>query len=400
MPALDRALDFLLEHAPITLSEARQALWRAGLTERGWDPRSILAVAVQCGRETELEVRTVGQEFWVVTQQIEGDELSALLKLARRQAGASGSSHIDEVLAEAEHAQLTFTPKLALRALRANFQFLVDDWFWIPDLKPQRNRLRNVLRKMLSVSPQIQVSQLRDGVRRHFKHRQNRGIGTWRLTAPPQQVLLAFLAAHPEFAVADDIACSVEPLDWRAELSPGEQIFVETLLDAEGRILRREDLWGQCSAKGMSSATFNAYLGGCPVVRQVTLGVWGLRGFQPDPVVVEVVRIGTARPRTRRVDFVGWTENGPQLEMILPGEVSNCVIGIPAAIRPYICGQSFAAVFKDGSPCGTVRIAPNGSSWGYGQFLRRTGADPGDVLRVSFDLAGHKVRLELLDEGL
>ena len=147
MPALDRALDFLLEHAPITLSEARQALWRAGLTERGWDPRSILAAAGHCRGDTELVVRNIGgQEFLVASQQIEGDQIRALLRIARKQAGASGASHVDEVLAEAEHTELTLDIKLARRILRGNFQFLVDDWFWTPDLKPERNRLRNVLR--------------------------------------------------------------------------------------------------------------------------------------------------------------------------------------------------------------------------------------------------------------
>jgi hypothetical protein len=64
-----------------------------------------------------------------------------------------------------------------------------------------------------------------------------------------------------------------------------------------------------------------------------------------------------------------------------------------------VCGRSFTAVTHDGTATGTIAIDERGASWGYGQFLRRRGAEPGDVLTIRFDLSTERAILSLGDEA-
>jgi hypothetical protein len=79
------------------------------------------------------------------------------------------------------------------------------------------------------------------------------------------------------------------------------------------------------------------------------------------------------------------------------------VVGIPAAIDHYIFGQRFTARAEDGSIVGELAVDEKRTSWGYGPYLSRYGADEGDILRIEFDIVVGKATLklggnELMDE--
>jgi hypothetical protein len=64
-------------------------------------------------------------------------------------------------------------------------------------------------------------------------------------------------------------------------------------------------------------------------------------------------------------------------------------------VAPYVSGRRFAARTEEGADAGTVVVDEKGSSWGYAPFLNRAGADEGDTLVVSFDLAADEAVLAL-----
>lgn len=400
MPALGRALQTLVESSPIAVAEASQLLRRSGITSRACDPNSVLIAATDCGMHVQLETHCVrGENVLIDPVRLKAIDIDRLVKVARKQAGASRVSRVDEVIAELAVSGLDLEPELAQRVLGSSCSFLTESWFWFPDIKPNRNRLRNVLRKILSVCVSVEVGVARDGIRRHYNNRQSRGLGTWRLLPPTRNALTAFVVAHPEFSLERNEIVSVTRLDWREELSGDERSLMGILWAARGQILRREEFHEVSSSKGVSAASFSHWLSDSPVVRQVATGVWGIRGQRVDPALVETLRSRSGRSGGKRVDFVEWTDGGPRIEVRLPGEINSVVVGIPAAIRSYVSGQCFDVVTSDGDSCGAVRIVSNGSSWGYGRFLRRVGADPGDLLRVDFDLADKTVRLEIVDDA-
>ena len=74
---------------------------------------------------------------------------------------------------------------------------------------------------------------------------------------------------------------------------------------------------------------------------------------------------------------------------------------MPAAIARLVAGKRFGAKSEDGSSAGTIALNDAGMSWGYLPFLSRSGADNGDILLVTFDLAQEEATLALTtDEGL
>ena len=73
---------------------------------------------------------------------------------------------------------------------------------------------------------------------------------------------------------------------------------------------------------------------------------------------------------------------------------------MPGAIKRYLAGRKFAAKDDDGIEHGNVRINDEGSSYGFGPFLRQRGADEGDILIAEFDLNGGTALLRLGDDEL
>jgi hypothetical protein len=68
---------------------------------------------------------------------------------------------------------------------------------------------------------------------------------------------------------------------------------------------------------------------------------------------------------------------------------------VPGAIRHYVAGRDFEAKDEDGIGYGSIRVNDEGSSWGFGRFLRQRGADEGDILVIEFDLVKSAAVLRL-----
>src|SRR5262249_23700542 len=95
----------------------------------------------------------------------------------------------------------------------------------------------------------------------------------------------------------------------------------------------------------------------------------------------------------------GWESDGTLSVTTVVTNVSSPVIGIPGAIAHYVAGRSFRAMTEDNTATGTIALDERGASWGYGPFLRRRGAEPGDVLSVRFDLSTDGAILSLGNEA-
>jgi hypothetical protein len=150
----------------------------------------------------------------------------------------------------------------------------------------------------------------------------------------------------------------------------------------------------------MNPNTFSQYLSASPVISHVGTDMWSLRGIKLDPTAVEALREANAeRPNERRIIDHGWTEAGNLwLAARLPDSSSPLVLGIPSAIRRFVKGREFQAMDEFGSAVGTVRVNDEGTSYGYGPFLTRRGADAGDILLISFRISEGLSTLRLIDD--
>jgi len=323
-----------------------------------------------------------------------------LMTIVQRQCGASGVTNLEEMLAEARSRNLKVKEKDLTQLLNIidEFEFLDDQWIWHPKGKLERNRLRNVTRRMLSVTSRISVSSLREGVRREYTYRRSRGLGTWPLLVPPKHILSRFYEQHAEFSVDEfGYVESTEPLSFQIELQFNEQVLVEVFRSTPAGVLDRSGCANGCIKRGMNQNTFNLYMTYSPVVEHLGTDLWTLRGSQVDPAAVQALRDANAmKPPVKRVLDHGWNESGSLWVAVrIPQLFTSFVFGIPAAIRHLLDARSFKAVDENNSDFGTIRILDDGTSIGYGKFLRQRGADENDVLVVFFDLIGDKAELRL-----
>jgi hypothetical protein len=246
---------------------------------------------------------------------------------------------------------------------------------------------------MLSVAPRLSVASIRQGLRRSYTYRRIDVV-------PPSDVLREFFREYPEFVIdAHDVVTSVEPLNYLRELGDTERILVEVLRGIPSGLLDRAELEAAVTGRGVNPSTFSVFTTYSPVLDHPAVNVWCLRGHDVQPAAVEALRdIVATRGRPRRMIGYGWQEDGTLSVTTVVNNVSSPVIGIPSDVSRYVADRQFAAFTQDGSDTGTIVIDDRGTSWGYGPFLRRRGAEVGDVLTIRFDLVGEQVTLLLADE--
>jgi hypothetical protein len=394
IPALERAITALDDQAPVPTSVAATSFVERGIASIPFQAAGVLRAAETFGYECDL---TIGTRDGIDYVQAPGDQgISAVLRTARNEAGRVGVSNADEVQAELSAEGRTLSDDVVRRLLGTSPKvvFLTGDWFWMPDIPPGRNRLRNTTRLMLSVSPRLSLQSVRHGLRRRYR---------WRHIdlVPPLEVLREFYRANPEFEVdSNDNVTSNEPLDYRKELGDAERVFVEVLRAVPTGLLDRAELEATVTGRGVNPSTFGVYTTFSPILDHPALNVWCLRGHDVDPAAIQALKdIVATREPVRRTIRAGWDADGRLSITTILGSVSSPVILIPASVSRYVSGRSFHAVTQEGSPAGTVTLDERGTSWGYGPFLRRRGAESGDALTISFDLAAETATLLLVDDS-
>ncbi len=404
LPALERALEVLAEIAPLDVYKAAEKLKERGIATIPFSPEGVLGAAEFCGHAATFELESSRHSVFVITNSIMA-YASRVKLLATRLAGASGCTNVAEVTAEAAKADILVDSRQVREVLKqfTLAQFLDDseEWFWMPDGKPHRNRLHNVTKKLLSVASPLDLHTLREGIRRQYLQRNRSRFPLGVLIVPPRSVLAAFYAANPAFVVEDggQISSAVS-LDYRKELGLTEQVFVEVLRTTPTSILDRQSFIKECEERGVNLNTVNAFLTFSPIIQRVDTGIWGLRGVHVDPVAVTMMRESLgARTRERRIYDYGWASNGILwIATRLPSILISYTLNIPSAIGPILYGRSFPAQSENGSAEGTVVIDSKGVSWGYGPFLSQHGADENDILLLEFDLVHDRVILKLETE--
>ena len=405
MPALDNALALLEAQAPLSLEQSSNALSNAGITRTEFHPLSLLNAARLLGKKTTLEVSDKGQGKILAANSHTG-ALQLIATQARKLAGQSGVASVFQVCdaLEAHDQQIGEEAVRRMLAANASVEFLDDDWFWVPGIPQDRNRLRNVARKILAVAAPQPVVSIRDGVRRNYRWRSSSHPRFQSLVVPPLEAMKAFFQRHDEFCVTDELVDVRAPVDHREQLGEADRIMVEVLRGSPAGVLDRKSFGEGCIARGMNENTFSVYTTYSCVLEHVGLDIWKLRGVATDPSAIEAVRLANQlKPRERRLLEYGWNEEGklwlaaraPRLNR------NSMVIGCPGPIQRYLEGQEFACFAKEtGHRCGTIAVNERGSSYGYGVFIRRYGVDENDILLAEFDLATNTVRLSVDSEAI
>jgi hypothetical protein len=255
------------------------------------------------------------------------------------------------------------------------------EWFSIDRSQPSRFGQR--ARRILSVTGPLSARELRSCLRRA-----DRRSGT----VPPATVLLEVCRSIPGLRVDGDTVAANPPLDWDQALR-GESLEVVRIFREHGPLLTCIELEEHRVRVGIPRTTFYQYLSRLPAVRRYAVGLYGLRGDEITPGMIEAARERNRRAEKRRSEFRWLADGRLELVSVLSlGAVCSGAITIPPRLSRQVQGR-FDYRAEDGQK-GTLTIRQY-FLWGLSRVFRRQGVDAGDRLRIAFDLVGRRASFTL-----
>lgn len=386
VPQLRPILELLVAQSPVA-DPIGVLLADGGLSEADLAADSLLTFVDLLGADLPAlvgtEVKLVGG--WLVD--VREEALTAATRIASKHTSTFGMTTVEDVRQELSTPGNLAGIEDVRRVLEGDPRVgWSGQWLWVnkPNDNQFANSMVNTVRSILSVNSPQSVDSLQEGLRRQWKFRK-------RDIVPPVEAMVDFLQASPYFTVTDGLVESVEPLDYHNVQGEVASAMIDVLKASPYQVMDRASLTEACTGAGISAATSGIWTTYSEWMEQVGWNVWGLRGSNPNPgVVEEVKRAAKARHRSEaHATRWSWSADGG---IVLTMDVSTSArnsgtFGFDAALGGVLGSRRFT-MLADGKQVGEVRTS--GShwwTWGWGKAFSATGAKVGDVLHATLDLA-------------
>lgn len=390
-PALDLALTIIQEQLPNSALHIQRILENRGLVARGTTLRAIAHVGDLLQRAIDFECIGSGRKEFVVAK-ADLDQVKQIRWIARKIASKFGAATVGDLLSrchidDADQKAVDFA-RNAISSIKG-FCWLdePEGWFRIESQGP--DLLRRRIRKVLAICQEIAVGELRTAIRRD--HRLQGRV-------PPKRIMLRLCQQFSEMTV-DGERISANLQESPRSLMKGDEAILVGLLQTNGPVCRREDLYELAESAGVSHPSFWRCISFCPTISRYAPGVYGLTGASVAPGVIE--SLIPPRRATRVIQDHGWTPQGAIwiTYRVSESSVESGVVGIPAAKRDSIQGQFSLSRSHGGPSIGTITVKGS-AAWGLGPFLRRRGAEAGDCLLIVFNLLDRTAAISVGDDAL
>ena len=366
---------------PIGRRLARTGLTRTTLTGAGF--LNILKLVGTSPREL-VGTDLVMVDEWMVRES-EVPVMKAL-PTARKHTSSYGMTTVEEI------RQALATPENPLDANDIRRVLKVEpnvrwhgEWLWVDKENDvlHSNRLVNTARSILSVNSPQTIASIHEGARRLWKFRKIDVL-------PSSDAMRGFFEASPYFIVDGDLVSTPEPIDYHDILGPMTAAMIDVLKATPDQIMDRRTLNETCQEAGLKPSTVGIWTTFAEWMEKIAPNVWGLRGSNPNPAVVEQIR-ASARLRLkgepRRRTF-SWAPDGTiEITADLTASVhASGTLTFDEAFHPPVAGKSFTLIY-DGAPVGRIKVGVEHYwSWGGGKILARSVVSVGDVLRANVNL--------------
>jgi hypothetical protein len=386
-PWLTRALNAARQVGPVTPKELAKLLRKARISRTDFDPSGLESACEEFGIKFGLDKRSLGG-FLVYGKEPALARLRSLYRLCKKLSSARGCANFDAMcdelgIPESERDSARFM----ISKTGAN-EWLDDDQRWLISKTATRNRLTNILSKVLYVCPNIALSELR---RAAAKSRRLQSV-------PPTKVLARFLEVRGLATVSSNEVRATGTFDGVIEPGSAEATMLK-VLRAHGSVLRWDRFHELCIAEGLNPTTAGIYMSISPIISRVARGIYALVGTKIEPGVTEEIAADIAR--SRRTAAFGWTSRSTLwcAVEVSRNALTSGSVHLPNFVTNMIDGREWQIRF-DGRQFGTTLKARNNFVWSLAKPLERLGAEPGDICILDFDLTASTVGLTVGGEDL
>jgi len=387
---LESALIYITDHLPSETDQMELGLIREGITKINFNIEGIESASKLLGKTCDFTISKINEKHIVLSKKdIEIPKI--VIKLTKKIIATSGIANIIDITDQVnEKINRNYSESFikSVVSVYDDFKWLdkSSGWFWFQS--PKRNRLLNVIKKILSVAYSIDISELRAGVSRFHRLR---GL------APTRRVLLEF-CKQIEWCIVNGTTIELrKQISWEQTLRSNIEWAFVSVLKEYGPVMQREELEKECVGLGMNVNSFYQYLAFSPILCKFATGVYGLRGTKVSPGIVESMI--PKKKRAFTMDY-GWTSDG---SIWLTRELSKSVlqsgvIAIPSAMKDHLQGI-FKCKTADGIQIGTINIKEC-TGWRLGSIFRRRGGEVGDHILLIFNILKRETKILLGDKDI
>jgi hypothetical protein len=311
---------------------------------------------------------------------LDGKEELAI-RTVRKQTGSCGCTNVNRIAAEIGVGDsavnclrrfLTFVPEIL---------WLDSENDWLCSSRTARNRLANIVVKVLTVAPQIRASELRRAVSRSRRLEY----------CPPVAILKKFCVT---FKLADLNGEMLEAIPSEIiDLSVNEKIIVEAF-KTKGFVLSREQLEEACIGEyNLNPTSFYIYLSFSPLITRLATGVYSLVGTAVSPGEIEAVE--RQRKTNSKTTEYGWDVDGKLWFACALSRISihSGTIRVPQFVSNLVEGD-WPVAHANGPLAGSLKVKGN-FLLGLRKSLYEDGAEPGDFCLLRFDMTNRKADFQL-----
>ncbi len=388
---VDEAFAYISKHTLHTKDQVEKGLVSAGITRDIFDVTAFLGLAEFLDKKVTWDVAKVNGKEFVVTPK-ERKAAKTILSYAKRLVSHYGFTTLEELSSRIAEEKLGQYSEDKIRELLT----LLDAPYWLDEeqttlfIRTSRNRLFTGITKMLAACGPLNVTKIKEGLRRHTRI----------LRVPSADVLLAFCKLHDIFHVEGHVIHLDQNVRSENVLSKTEQDFIR-VFNTHGKIQAYEEIREHCLKDGINEHTFEVYLSGSSIVDRVAPGIYALRGTEADPFRIgSLTRQYRAPTPSSDQNEVGWTTTGKLWAICsaTPPILRTGITPLPKAASQHLDGE-YSLVALNGEEFGVLKTGKS-SVWSLKKALRAKGAEYNDQFILVFDLTGKTAIIEVGDSEI
>lgn len=385
-PLLRACISFLRREVPDVSDALAERLRTEGLSSGTFSPASLRVAAEHFKIKWPFATVSFGDTKGLVFKEDQETFRKAPSAL-RRRTSERGCVNIVALAAELQVSESRIPGLVRILEAGCEVRWIDPEKEWLYAAETPRNRLANLCSKVLSVAPELHLSELRRAVSK------SRRLAM----CPPQRVLAPFVVAMQLATVEEGRVTAIAGANTPPAPDSIEGQMVR-VLDQFGPALDGEVFATRCIDAGINATSFYIYRLISPLIASLGRNIFAKVGVEIPPGTIEGI-VSQRRSSPLASDH-GWTPDGKLwfgIELIRLIIMSGS-LRLSPFVKDLVQGD-WTVLLPDRTEFGSVTCREV-FVWTFRKAFSLLGAEPGDFAVLEFDLKARTVLVRVGGPGL